>query len=408
MSDIEPDYELKFRLYDGNEKKISKFISQYQEIRDKKKEEGSVMSRVLSYFFDGLTALANGDERFWGGHYNDAYLKYQEALRMLNRFQNSRNVTARLDLLAERIISRAKGLINLTDGLNTNDMSLREKLFTDALNDFNNEVNLTNKMDELISSYAAYARASFTESQLLLVASRNISGTNSDQAKRNLLKARSSLRQASFIDPRFYFANEEIERELDETTKGRLLLKAEIQADEATEKSENGLYLDAKIFFRKAMMFHKRASTLASDTGSRRKLLSSATIYEASMHEADGNQLFRRENNTMEASLKFNDAARFVDKAIALIGHFGSESLIRSFSCQSSYYKAMSLQAKAINEFDDESYSDAKEIFENSINMFSEAIETARKADNPVIISLGNEAIADVNGYLSMCEAMIK
>ncbi|MHA2251964.1 MAG: hypothetical protein ACXAD7_16495 [Candidatus Kariarchaeaceae archaeon] len=405
---IEPEYEIKFHLYDGNERETSRFVAQYQAIHDEKREEGSVMSRVLSYFFEGLIAIVDGDKKFWEAKYNEAYSAYQEASRMFNRFQNSRNVNARLDLFASRMISRSDGLIKLTESINTRDASLKEKLLSEALDNFNQEVNTTNKMNELMSSYAAFARASFTESQLLLVTARKYTESNSGRAKQDLLRARGSLRQASFIDYRFFYAIEEIESELDELTMGRLLHRAEINADKATVESENGMYAEAKNLFAKAVLFHKRASSLASDTGSRRKLLSSATLYEASMLEADGNQLFRRENNTIDASEKFSDAAKYVDKAIALIGHFGSKSLINSFRCQSDYYKAMSLQARGIYEFDNENYNVAKDLFEQANTQFKEAIELAKQGDNPVITLLGNEAIADINGYLSMCAAMMK
>ncbi|MHA2090467.1 MAG: hypothetical protein ACW98K_06370 [Candidatus Kariarchaeaceae archaeon] len=405
---IEPEYELKFHIYDGNERKLTRFISQYKSIREEKKEEGSVMSRVLSYFFDGMIAISEGDQFFWAINYNDAYNCYQEASRMFTRFQNSRNVNARLDLLAERMINRSTGLIKLTESLKTEKISMKQRFLTEALTAFNEEVQITNQMNEVMSAYAAFARASFTESQLLLMNAKEMQETDSDQAKKNLLQARSSLRQASFIDSRFLFALDDIEGDLDDITKNRLLNKAEIHADSGTELSEKGLYLEAKKQFHNAMLFHKRASALASDTGSRRQLLSSATIYEASMHEAEANQLFRRENNTLEASEKFKEAASYVDKSIALIGHFGSKSLISSFKCQSEFYKAMGFQSKAINEFDNELYQSAKELFEQSLQMFKDAIETAKKGENEVISQLATEAVADINGYLSMCDAMVK
>ncbi|MFV2015142.1 MAG: hypothetical protein ACC656_06940, partial [Candidatus Heimdallarchaeota archaeon] len=276
-----------------------------------------------------------------------------------------------------------------------------------ALSNFNEEVSLANKMNEQMSSYAAFARASFTESQILLIVANSIKNTDSDKAKRSLLKSRASLKQACYIDPRYIQYMDPLEETLDDLTRHRLLRRAEMQADKATHQSENGKYLEAKVLFQNAMLLHRRASALATDTGSRRKLLASATIYEASIHEAEASHYFRVENNTEKAAEKFNDSSKFVDKAIALMGHFGSKMLLDNFKCQSDFYKAYSRQAGAITAFDMDQFEEAKNLFNESVDLFENVTKLANKSGNEVLVNMSEDAIADIKGYLSMVEAML-
>jgi hypothetical protein len=135
--------------------------------------------------------------------------------------------------------------------------------------------------------------------------------------------------------------------------------------------------------------------------------LASATIYEASIHEAEATHYFRVENNTDIAADKYLDASKFVDKAIALMGHFGSKSLTDNFKCQSDFYKAMGTQAGAITKFDADEFLDSKKLFDESVGLFENVIILAQQSGNEVLVNMSNEAIADIKGYLSMVEAMI-
>ncbi|MHA2100726.1 MAG: hypothetical protein ACW99A_18810 [Candidatus Kariarchaeaceae archaeon] len=320
---------------------------------------------------------------------------------------NSRNSNTKLDKLAARMLHRANGLVSLSDAIIIKDEKTKEEMFSKALTNFNEEVSVANDMNEQMSSYAAFARASFTESQILLTVANKLKNDDSDEAKKSLLKSRASLKQACYIDPRYLQYMEAVEETLDDLTRQRLLRRAESHADRATNESEAGRYMDAKILFRNAMLLHKRASSLALDQGSRRKLLASATIYEASIHEAEATHYFRVENNTDIAADKYLDASKFVDKAIALMGHFGSKSLTDNFKCQSDFYKAMGTQAGAITKFDADEFLDSKKLFDESVGLFENVIILAQQSGNEVLVNMSNEAIADIKGYLSMVEAMI-
>jgi hypothetical protein len=186
---------------------------------------------------------------------------------MFTRFKNSRNSNTKLDKLAARMLHRANGLVSLSDAIIIKDEKTKEEMFSKALTNFNEEVSVANDMNEQMSSYAAFARASFTESQILLTVANKLKNDDSDEAKKSLLKSRASLKQACYIDPRYLQYMEAVEETLDDLTRQRLLRRAESHADRATNESEAGRYMDAKILFRNAMLLHKRASSLALDQG---------------------------------------------------------------------------------------------------------------------------------------------
>ncbi|MHA2100727.1 MAG: hypothetical protein ACW99A_18815 [Candidatus Kariarchaeaceae archaeon] len=52
--EVAEDYEIKFHNYNGNERDFENFIIEYQTLREAKRNEGNVNSKVQSYFFDGI------------------------------------------------------------------------------------------------------------------------------------------------------------------------------------------------------------------------------------------------------------------------------------------------------------------------------------------------------------------
>ena len=218
------------------------------------------------------------------------------------------------------------------------------------------------------------------------------------------MRARSSLRQASYIDPRFARYLETIEVELDNLTKTRILNRADQAVQKANELVSKGLYLQAKPHFTSAMLLNNRASSLAGDTGSRRTLLATSTLHEASILECDANQLFRTDNDTVRAAEKYEEASKLVSKSIALLGHFGSKHTLDVFNCRNEYYKSMFIQTNGITLFDKDQFQEARGLFEEGIGSFTKTIELAKKSGN---VKAGEEAIADIKGYLSMTDAML-
>lgn len=404
---VDSDYEIKFPLYDGIERDYDQYLVKYDTIKSLKKGEGNVMGRVISYFFEGYIFLIKGDKAYWNAKMKDAYQFYQEAIKMFTRFHNSRNVNVKLDQLSDRLTARSKGMSGLVESLTINDRELKANLLVEALNEFNSEVSLANEMEEQMSSYAAYARASLAECQLLKIQSEMIAKTDSNQAKKNVMKARDSIRQAAFIDIRLKSKVEEIEIVLDDLTKNRLLDKAINFGEKGSKDSEDGEFKKAIESYNMSSVFYKRASTLAADVGTRRSLLSTATVNEASAKEAEANYLYRHENDTGSASEKFEEAAKLVDKAIALMGNFGNELMRNLFSNQRDFYRGMASQTTGIHNFDLEDYDNAKKEFDEALITFKKVINKTKNINDQVFETLCTEAISEVQGYIAMCDAML-
>jgi predicted negative regulator of RcsB-dependent stress response len=404
---VDQEYEIKFHVYDGNESDPENFLTEFTTLQGKFKSEGSVMSKVISYFFDGLVALVDGDMNFTNNQYRDAYTNYVEASKMFQRFMNSRNVQVRLDLLASRLNHRSKGNQKLNESLLAPDHELRDDMLLTALNHYNNEVNIANEMGDQMSSYAAFSRASLAQSQILLFRGREQIESNSSESKKNLLESRVAVRQAVFINSSFKQYYEEIEEQLEDITRIRLLSKAEAFGDEATLYSENGEYEKCKINNKKAASFYKRAAAIATDGTSRRFFLSSATILEASIKEAEANKNLKQNDQPADASDNFEEAGKYVEKAVALMGRFGNDELIVNFKCQRDYYNAMSSMASAVAIFDEDKYEDAMKLFKEAEEHFNSIADQSEKIDNEVLTRLSNEGSAEIRGYITMCENLL-
>ena len=404
---VEQDYEIKFHRYDGTEPDPENFLTEFTTLQGKYRTEGSVMSKVISYFFDALVALIDGDMNFSNDNFRDAYTNYTEASKMFQRFMNSRNVKVRLDMLADRLNHRSKGNQKICESFLTSDLELKDNLLLTALNHYNDEVNVANDMGDQMSSYAAFSRASLAQSQILLFRGREQMEKNSSESKKNLLESRLAIRQAVFINLHLKKYYEEIEEQLEDITRLRLLTKAENFGDEATIQSENGEYDASMLSNKKAASFYKRASAIATDGSSRRFFLSSATILEASIKECEAHKNLKQLDQPSDASESFEEAAKYVDKAIALMGRLGNEVLVTNFRCQRDYYSAMSSMAKAVAVFDEDKYAEAMKLFREAEENFDIITSQSEELDNEVLSRLSTESRAEILGYITMCENLL-
>jgi hypothetical protein len=50
---------------------------------------------------------------------------------------------------------------------------------------------------------------------------------------------------------------------------------------------------------------------------------------------------------------------------------------------------------------------EAKEFFQQSLQLFQSALDNAKVGDNPAIINLAEEAKGDIKGYISMWDTLI-
>jgi len=160
------DYEISFKNYDGNEPNFADFSEYYADLHAFYLQKGvdDVNSKVISYFFEGMKELVDGDVLFWDRNYIDSQMRYAEGKKFIQRFERSRGIEAKLDMLADRILQRVEGLIDLSQALQFTESKSREKLLSSALEHFNAETKIATEMGDTISAIVAYARALKVES----------------------------------------------------------------------------------------------------------------------------------------------------------------------------------------------------------------------------------------------------
>lgn len=403
-------YEIKFHQYNGNESQLDFFSNHYRDLKDYYLNEGlkgSVNSKVISYFFDGMIMLTYADKAFWSTDYFEAEENYRNAIRFFKRFQNSRGIEVRLDKLAKRIIFRCEGLEALAQSLALENPKMRIEQLGTAVEKFNTESSLAAEMNDDISALIAYSRALLADAYIWEAQSTIDRDTDTYKAKVDLMNSRMSLKQSTYMDQRLLSTLMKIENKLDDLTKERILVHAEVLGNTATDLSENGKFLDAKAYFQKATLFYNRASSLVADSATRRFLLSMQTVLEASVLECDGNYYYRQENDMHNAQKHFLDAARLVEKAIALMGSFGSDELRLTFESQLWHYRAMAKFTEGIEQFDLENYNEATDAYNEAENVFKDALDKAEKSNNEPLIELINQALADLEGYRKLVDTFM-
>ncbi|RMG35097.1 MAG: hypothetical protein D6732_09700 [Methanobacteriota archaeon] len=403
-------YDVPFKLYDGNEDSLPWFLKYFQQQREiylNQGREGNVNAKVLSYFFDGMALLVEADIYFWEQRYQDALDRYQRAIREFKLFRNSRGVKTKLDQLCDAYITRVEGMSFLASGIPITDRNHRHSILSDALLKFNDEIRQVNDLGENLRAFIAYSRALFTEALLWENRAEIEKENSSAEAKKSLMKGRSAIRQAVYINGKMRPTMDKIEDELDDLTRMRILMKAEELGNKGTELSEKGDYQEAKGYFKKAMKFYERAAHLALNANNRRVLLSMSTVMEASVIECDANEFYRKMDDMENSAIKFEEAGKKIDKAIALIGSLGTKELRDSFNAQREFYIAMSILCKAIMLYDKEEYVEAKQLFDQANNHFDESIKLAKMSQTETIEMLAQEAKNDVETYIQLCETFI-
>ncbi len=410
MAEALDQYEIDLRIYDGVEGNFLWYQNYFQTQREdyfNKGIEGSVTSKVISYFFGGMENLVKADSYFWKGDFKSAVNEYTKSLREFSLFKSSRGASFKLDLLTLKNIHWVKGMIALSRALQMPGDKKSFDYFSEALLEFNNEVNQSTEMKEEISMLVSFSRASLTEALLWQARGNQVEIDNSAEAKRRLMKARSAVRQAQYINKLVTEFTESIEENLDNLTRKRILVKADKLAVQGTIASEKSDYLSAKQLFIQSNLFYNRAAQLAESAGNRRILLSMSKVMEASIFECDANEMYRKNNNLKEAQLKFDEGSLIIDKAIALLGSLGSSELRDSFTAQRDYYSAMALYCKATQSFDEEIYDEAKELYLTAKDKFLSAIQLGKKSQNTTIVELTGQALAEVESYLQLCDTFL-
>ncbi len=404
------EYEVKIHIYDGNEDSLPWFQRNF--LRQKEQylnlgREGNVNAKVLSYFFDGMALLVEGDIFFWEGHYLDAQDRYSKAIRELKLFLSSRSVHMKLDRLCERILVRTEGNLKLSQAMLISDYNQKHTILSEALMKYNEEVRQCSEMMETLSSFIAFSRALFTEALLWQNRAKMEEEKSTADAKRSLMKSRTAIRQATYINAKMKNFMEEIEEQLDDLTRHRILIKAETLGNFGTEASEKANYMEAKEYFLKAMLFYNRAAQLAPSAPNRRVLLAMSTVMEASAIECDANENYKKQDNMQRAAENFSEAAQKIDKAIALIGSLGTKELRDSFNAQRDYYLAMALLCEGTLLYDKEQYIEAKAKYEEAGKLFENSIKLAEFSETDTIKTLAQASLNDVKTYIQLCETFL-
>ncbi|MHA1259095.1 MAG: hypothetical protein ACTSRO_05540, partial [Candidatus Heimdallarchaeaceae archaeon] len=241
---------------------------QFSEVYNHFKEKGeeSVNFRVLSYFYEGMLYLINGDAYYFQEDYNQALQNYESANKLIVRSRASRGVEG--DQIFEEMMKWA----NYAEAMKKLVRSLAEK-----------------KADD----------------------SRNY--------KRYLLRARTELFKANFIYRILDKELDDIQNKIDEITKQHIVARAETFWDNGTKHNTISMFKKAQRFFAIASKYYSRASEICENFMEQRLYLALSKITLASRLESEANELYKRKDNPEKASARFLKAVETVDLALGLL-----------------------------------------------------------------------------------------
>ncbi|MHA1223085.1 MAG: hypothetical protein ACTSP3_07490, partial [Candidatus Heimdallarchaeaceae archaeon] len=267
---------------------------QFSEVYNHFKEKGeeSVNFRVLSYFYEGMLYLINGDAYYFQEDYNQALQNYESANKLIVRSRASRGVEG--DQIFEEMMKWA----NYAEAM--------KKLVSGKL-----EKDLDRQIDIFIS-----AKPDFIEFLRSLAEKK---ADDSRNYKRYLLRARTELFKANFIYRILDKELDDIQNKIDEITKQHIVARAETFWDNGTKHNTISMFKKAQRFFAIASKYYSRASEICENFMEQRLYLALSKITLASRLESEANELYKRKDNPEKASARFLKAVETVDLALGLL-----------------------------------------------------------------------------------------
>ena len=401
--------EFQFIHYEPVYSKIEDVYYQFSQILEKFKELGeeNVNAKVLSYFYEGMLLVLEGDQFFNSKEYSQAIAKYEEGLKLIVRSRASRGREG--DQIYDEMVkwisyTEAMQLIcgvNIEEDVSKNLKAIEEGIqkFGIFLEERKKE---NNRADELVAkariSYAKYLQRKL-ESVGLEEDTKNY--------KKTLLKARFELMKANFLFRSFSDELTELQNSIDEITKQHIIGRAEGFWDRGTQNITLSNFQEAQRYFGVASEYYSRASEICANFMEQRLYLALSKITQASELESKANAFYKRKDKPKEASEILFQAVETVDLALGLLTSIKSESLIRNMTAQRSYYEALASETEGIYLFDNEKFTEAIVKFETAMKKLEETQLSATEGQLEHLLEFVRTGKSEVEGYISMTKAMM-
>ncbi|OLS31854.1 MAG: hypothetical protein HeimAB125_14820 [Candidatus Heimdallarchaeota archaeon AB_125] len=393
----EPVYSNLKTSYDG-------YSKLYNEFKDA--GEDNVTFKVLSYFYAGMLYVVKGDEVFGKDKKDDAQKNFEEALKLLVRARASRGREGD-KIFNEMVkwINYAEGMYRICSSYLEEDSDKQIQAAKEAIGFFE-EFSENRKSDEnRVDLSVSNARISYAKYVLEFKLSESKSD-NTKISKKHLLNARTELMKANFLFKSLDDEMDDLHNKIDEITKLHIVERAEWFWDQGTQNIIVSNFTEALRLFAIASKYYARASVICANFMEQRLYLALSRITQASQLESEANELYKRRDNPIDASSKFKAAVESVDIALGLLSSIKSESLITNMTAQRSFYEALASETEGIALFDKEQFKDALAKFEEAMKRLEETHLSASEGNLEQLLEFVRTAKSEVEGYISMAQAM--
>jgi len=352
--------------------------------------------------------VVKGDELFKKDKKADAQKNYEESLKLLIRAKASRGREG------DRIFDEMVTWINYSEGMfricnSFLDQNIENQIQTakEAIGFFEEFTENRKSVDNPIDVSVSNSRISYAKYLYELKIAESITD-NTKESKKHLLYARTELMKANFLFKSLDEEMEDMQNKIDEITKAHIVGRAELFWDQGTENIIISNFNEALRFFAIASKYYSRASVICSNFMEQRLYLALSRITQASQFESEANELYKRRDNPIDASNKFKKAVESVDIALGLLTSIKSESLIKNMTAQRSFYEALASETEGIALFDQEQFKDALSNFEEAMKRLEETHLSASEGNLEQLLEFVRTAKSEVEGYISMAQAMSK
>ncbi len=350
--------------------------------------------------------VVKGDEVFGKDKKEDAQKNYEEALKLLVRARASRGREGD-KIFNEMVkwINYSEGMFRICSSYLESETEKQIQAAKEAIGFFEEFAENRKHDENIIDLSVSKARISYAKyvHELKLSESRT---DNTRMSKKHLLNARTELMKANFLFKSLDDEMEDLQNKVDEITKLHIVGRAEWFWDQGSQNIAISNFNEALRLFAIASRYYARASVICANFMEQRLYLALSRITQASQLESEANELYKRRDNPIDASTKFKAAVESVDIALGLLSSIKSESLIKNMTAQRSFYEALASETEGIALFDQEKFKEALAKFEEAMKRLEETHMSASEGNLEQLLEFVRTAKSEVEGYISMAQAM--
>ncbi|MHA2103492.1 MAG: hypothetical protein ACW981_08675, partial [Candidatus Hodarchaeales archaeon] len=407
--------------YSGQLAEQQKMLQSFKDYIDRYQTSRTKLDTVTELFSSGTIDLIQGDLEFESGNqsasihfFNNAFNKFQEALKI----GNTRSETEKLDknykltpeikyelerrtLYCQTRITHAEAITILKEAEKDERQSVLNLLQLSA-NSYQEELNFEQKNDDFHHSLLAFKNLFLVYTRISEIQSESV--LTVEERRNQLYHVITHANKANFLGasiPDSFF--ERIRQKIKKLTIEKFQERADLYWGTGLVLSSEKNYSEASEVFLRGQQLYLELQRIEKNV----EFEIQAKIMNITALEHLGRASIEIDKNEI-AVKKFEEASILLRKLISTVREMGNTDLTRNFSIQQFYYDGMKLFGNGILSYDTENYEESARQLKGSKRILNQTLRSAEELENQALIESCREGINKCEALLETVNLMVQ